>query len=95
MKKIFVFSITFAAILLVIGYFTAYTQIIGTIALVIALLFIGIGGVVTNNFADADQMRLHEAIESKDDRKTNHRILFISAIIGTPFFIVGVILLAI
>ncbi|WP_404451602.1 DUF5316 domain-containing protein [Virgibacillus necropolis] len=95
MKKSFVYSFSFAAILFLAGYFTEYTRFIGSISLGIAIIFLVIGSLVSGAFVDGDQMRANLATESKEDRQMRHRVLFNSGIAAVPLFIAGGILLSI
>ncbi|WP_430787959.1 DUF5316 family protein [Virgibacillus flavescens] len=95
MKKSFVFSFSFALILLLAGLFTEYTRVIGSISFGIAIIFLAIGSLAGNVFVSGSDMRANLATESKEDRAGRQRILFKSGIIAVPLIIVGIILLSI
>lgn len=95
MKKPFVFSFSFSLILLLAGYFTEYTRVIGSIAFGLAIIFLAIGSLAGNVFVSGSDMRANLATESKEDRVVRQRVLYKTGIIAVPLFIVGAILLSI
>lgn len=95
MKKSFAFGFGLALIFFIVGFFTDYTREVGSISLGIAIVFIAIGGFVSGSFVSGNQIRANYHTESKEDRQKDRRVLFNSAIIAVPLFVVGGILLTI
>lgn len=94
MKKSFLFGISFAVVLFIVGFFTDYAREVGSISLGIAIILIAIGGFVSGAFISGDQIRANYNTEPEKDRLSKRRVLFNSAIIAVPLFIVGTILLS-
>ena len=95
MKKSFVFSFSIALILLLAGYFTEYTRVIGSVSFGLAIIFLAIGSLAGNTFVGGSDLQPNLATESKEDRVVKKRVLFKTVIIAIPLFIIGAILLSI
>ncbi|WP_099157404.1 DUF5316 domain-containing protein [Virgibacillus ndiopensis] len=93
MKKTFSVAFGVALLLLVLGYFTKNTELFGSIAMGIGLVFFAIGGLVGGAFISGNQIQANFHTETKEDRSKRQKLLLISGAIALPNFAVGVLLL--
>lgn len=95
MKKAFFLGIFFAAICLLLGYFTPYHYLFGEITGVLGLVCLIIAGITSGAFISGDRNRGNFWTEDKESRAERVGIGTYSFLFGFPSFVVSLIIFSV